>query len=112
MNLINWFLTYFNLLLALVSIVMLLGIVWHVEHAFDASYRFFLVAAVILAFKFCIDILHIARVVPFHDAVTHAFDTLVIIFFTFGVLEMRLLIAKLRREKPDDTQKKQTTKPA
>ncbi|OGY91495.1 MAG: hypothetical protein A3B31_01250 [Candidatus Komeilibacteria bacterium RIFCSPLOWO2_01_FULL_53_11] len=112
MNLINWFLTYFNLVLALASIVMLIGIVWHVEQVFDASYKFFLVAAVILAIKFFIDILHIARIVPFHDAVGHAFDTLVIIFFTFGVLEMRQLIEKLGREKPDAVQQKRRMKSA
>ncbi|MEK7584565.1 MAG: hypothetical protein AAB490_04945 [Patescibacteria group bacterium] len=111
MDLINWYLTYFNLLLALVSIVMLFGIVWHVEHGFDASYKFFLIAAIILAIKFFLDILHAARVVPFHEAVSHAFDTLAIIFFTFGVLEMRQLIEKLRREKPDDAEKKPRTKP-
>jgi len=93
------FLVYFNFTLALVSIVLTLGIVWHVQQKFDASFKFFLLAIIIFAAGACMNVLQNANVFVSTANAKRAMDTLFIICYTAGVIEMRILIGKLQESK-------------
>lgn len=86
---------YIILFFSLIAIVITSGVVWRVEKKLDISYKFMLVAIIIFAFGVLIDIFRNALPSWEWQKIVKA---LFIIFYTFGVFEMRSLIVGLEEK--------------
>ena len=85
---------YAVFLFSLLSIILTLWVVWHVEKKLDVSYKFFALAIVVFTIGLVFEIFQFYGVIAAWQW-EKIFKGLFIIFFTIGVFEMRDLILSL-----------------
>lgn len=103
MNLEEFF-NYLLLGLALGSIVLTSSVVWRVEKRLDTSAKMLLVANIFFALGIFLDLLAYYQLVPRWDW-AKLVKALFLVFFTFGMYEMRSLVIDLeddRRSRGND----------
>lgn len=88
---------YAILFFSLIAIVFTSGVLWRVEQRLDTSFKFFLVALLVFTAGVVLDILEWYQLVPSWQW-QKIIKALFIIFFTFGVFEMRKLIMGLENK--------------